>query len=196
MENTKDFIIREAFRLFLHRGYQAVSINDISIAVGLTKGALYHHFKNKEELFRSIVDRYLLLPEVDVEVETLSLSEYIQITFEKTEKFFKTLFDVSQVFSSINHLAFFADALRYYPGYAEAKDLHIASEIEKTRVVLQHAIRTGEIRDDINLDVITNNFFAINLCLAGNMVRQNTLEKGIAMLKDQTKEFYKLLKKP
>ena len=53
MENTKEFIIDEAFKLFLDHSYEAVSISDISQAIGFTKGALYHHFKNKEELFKT-----------------------------------------------------------------------------------------------------------------------------------------------
>ena len=195
MDNTKNFIIEEAFKLFLNHSYEAVSISDISKAIGFTKGALYHHFKNKEDLFRSVVDKYLVLPEIDVDIEKLSLSEYIRLSLVKTQMFLETLFNVTQVFSPINHMSFFTDAYRHYPGYAQAKDSHISKEIEKTRIVLENAVKSGEIRGDINLAVIANNFFAINLCLAGNLVRNNSVEEGITLLKEQTNEFYKLLKK-
>ena len=56
METTKEIIIEKAYHLFLSRGFGAVSVNDICVATGLSKGALYHHFSNKNELFKAVVD--------------------------------------------------------------------------------------------------------------------------------------------
>ena len=195
MDNTKDFIIDEAFKLFLNHSYEAVSISDISNAIGLTKGALYHHFKNKEELFKSVVDKYLFIPEAIVNVETISLLEYIQQTSSEAEKIIKQMFSFTMVFTPINYMSMFADAFRHYPGYAELKGDFISHEIEKTKFVLENAIKSGEIRDDINPSLIATNFFSINMGLAGNLVRNNSIDDAIASLKEQTNEFYKLLKK-
>jgi len=57
-EETKIRILNQAKRLFLEKGYHAASIDDISQAVGLTKGALYCHFKNKEDLLRKILEEF------------------------------------------------------------------------------------------------------------------------------------------
>jgi len=195
MDNTKDFIIDEAFKLFLNHSYEAVSISDISTAIGLTKGALYHHFKNKEELFKSVVDNYLFIPEVVADIETISLYDYIQLIIAQSEKVIKKLFISSLVFTPINYLSLFTDAFRHYPGYAESKGVFINNEIEKTKRVLENAIKSGEIREDINPSLIANNFFSINMGLAGNLVRNNSLDDAISLLKQQTVEFYKLLKK-
>jgi len=102
MENTKDYIIEESFKLFLNHSYEAVSINNISCAIGFTKGALYHHFKSKEELFKSVVDRYLFIPEVVADIDTLSLSEYIQLSIVQAEKIIRKLFSFALVFAPIN----------------------------------------------------------------------------------------------
>lgn len=195
MDNTKDFIIEEAFKLFLNHSYEAVSINDISKVIGFTKGALYHHFKNKEELFKSVVDKYLYIPDVIADAETISLSEYIQLSNSEAEKIIKRLFGFALVYTPINYMSMFADAFRHYPGYAELKGAFITTEIEKTRKVLENAIKSGEIREDINPSLIATNFFSINMGLAGNLVRNNSLDDAIALLKEQTFEFYKLLKK-
>jgi len=56
MNDTREYIIDESYKLFLNRSYEAVSISVISDAIGFTKGALYHHFKNKEELFKAVID--------------------------------------------------------------------------------------------------------------------------------------------
>jgi AcrR family transcriptional regulator len=44
-------ILMTATRLFMQRGYSAVSINDIVQAADVTKPTLYYHFSDKEELF-------------------------------------------------------------------------------------------------------------------------------------------------
>lgn len=47
----KDKIIHEALRQFSTKGYLSTSTADIINAVGTSKGGLYNHFKNKEQLF-------------------------------------------------------------------------------------------------------------------------------------------------
>lgn len=49
-EVTRDKILRKAGVLFNTKGYKATSISDITDATGLTKGAIYRHFDNKEKL--------------------------------------------------------------------------------------------------------------------------------------------------
>jgi AcrR family transcriptional regulator len=196
MENSKELIIDEAFKLFLNHSYEAVSISDISKAIGFTKGALYHHFKNKEELFKSVVDKYLGLPEVINDIGTISLAEYIKLSTAEAEKIIKKIFGFTFVYSPINYLSLYADAFRHYPGYAESEGAFINNEIDKIRIVLENAIKSGEIRSDINASLIATNFFSINMGLVGNLVRNNSLDDAISMLKDQNFEFYKILKNP
>ncbi len=47
---TKARILKHSGHLFNTQGYKATSISDITEATGLTKGAIYRHFKNKDEL--------------------------------------------------------------------------------------------------------------------------------------------------
>jgi AcrR family transcriptional regulator len=49
-EKTAAFIIETVAPIFNQHGYAATSISDITKATGLTKGAIYGNFKNKEEL--------------------------------------------------------------------------------------------------------------------------------------------------
>lgn len=49
-ENTRKKIVESASILFNTKGYKATSISDITTKSGLTKGALYKHFKDKSEL--------------------------------------------------------------------------------------------------------------------------------------------------
>lgn len=56
-EATIDNLIGVARQLFSQRGYAQTSTEDIVRAANVTRGALYHHFKNKEDLFRAVLER-------------------------------------------------------------------------------------------------------------------------------------------
>ncbi|NMP37574.1 MAG: SAM-dependent methyltransferase [Clostridiales bacterium] len=55
--NTKEKILLTALRLFAKRGYEAVSVRDIAGRLGITQAALYKHYKNKRDIFESILKR-------------------------------------------------------------------------------------------------------------------------------------------
>ncbi|GAA1116205.1 helix-turn-helix domain-containing protein [Kitasatospora arboriphila] len=52
---TRAEILGVALDLFTEKGYEATSVRDISEALGVTKSALYYHFRNKEEIVASLV---------------------------------------------------------------------------------------------------------------------------------------------
>jgi AcrR family transcriptional regulator len=52
-------ILATAKRLFVAKGYHGMSMREISEALGVSKAALYYHFKDKEELFLAILRAYL-----------------------------------------------------------------------------------------------------------------------------------------
>lgn len=55
-ENTKNKIINVACELFLTKGYEETRISDIINGLdGLTKGAIYHYFDSKEDIFNAVV---------------------------------------------------------------------------------------------------------------------------------------------
>lgn len=57
MGNRKEEILIVALHLFARDGYEAVSVSQIAGALGITKGALYRHFKSKRDIFDCIVQR-------------------------------------------------------------------------------------------------------------------------------------------
>ena len=56
-KNTKERILEEALKLFSQSGYMGTSMNDIAAELGVTKAALYKHYKSKQEILESIVER-------------------------------------------------------------------------------------------------------------------------------------------
>ena len=57
MSDTKENILLTALNWFAKDGYEAVSVSMIAGALGMTKGALYKHYKNKRDIFDSIIER-------------------------------------------------------------------------------------------------------------------------------------------
>lgn len=54
-EGTRRTLLEAARALFVARGYADTSTPDVVAAAGLTRGALYHHFADKRELFRQVL---------------------------------------------------------------------------------------------------------------------------------------------
>ena len=60
-EKTKSFIVERTASIFNKKGYAGTSLNDLTKATGLTKGALYGNFKNKDEIALSVYDHNIEL---------------------------------------------------------------------------------------------------------------------------------------
>ena len=57
-EETVKLILDVAFRLFMEKGYEHTSIQDIIDNLGgLSKGAIYHHFKSKEDILVAVTEK-------------------------------------------------------------------------------------------------------------------------------------------
>lgn len=54
---TRTALLRESRRLFAAKGYGAVGLSEIVAAAGVTKGALYHNFDSKSELFAAVLEQ-------------------------------------------------------------------------------------------------------------------------------------------
>lgn len=55
---TKENILTQSFQLFLNEGYKEVSIQSIVSHCGISKGAFYHHFVSKEDLYTQVLNRF------------------------------------------------------------------------------------------------------------------------------------------
>ena len=56
-EQTREDIFRSGIKVFARKGYAATTMNDIAREAGVTRGAIYWHFKNKEDFYVEITSR-------------------------------------------------------------------------------------------------------------------------------------------
>lgn len=57
VEETRGKLIAAARRAFAQKGYSEASMDDLTAAAGLTRGALYHNFGDKKGLLQAVIDQ-------------------------------------------------------------------------------------------------------------------------------------------
>ena len=59
VKDNKTHILATAFKLFFQKGYKSVTMSDLVKESGLSKGAFYHYFNSKEELYKHSMDMFM-----------------------------------------------------------------------------------------------------------------------------------------
>jgi TetR/AcrR family transcriptional regulator, transcriptional repressor for nem operon len=194
MADTREYIIDESFKLFLNHSYEAVSISMISEAIGFTKGALYHHFASKEELFIAVVDKYLEIKSLSVDVDNITLADYTNYCTEHARSILQKLFNQTDDFLPISYLSLIVDSFRHYKGFADKTLNFIDMETEKVEKIIKNAIINGEIRNDIDIKVVASQFFSLSAGLAGDFIRNSSIDSALNLMRNQINQLYQLLK--
>lgn len=78
-ELTREMIMDAARDLFVHKGYQHVSMRQIAKELNYSHGAIYYHFKNKAELFYALVEEHFHMLNTE-------LNQILQLELETEEK--------------------------------------------------------------------------------------------------------------
>ncbi|MCK8673310.1 TetR/AcrR family transcriptional regulator [Rhodococcus sp. NPDC003382] len=73
---TRAALLDAAQEIFLRDGYAAAATEEIVVQAGVTRGALYHHFANKRELFRGVIERIQLEAEETLGKQDPETSEW------------------------------------------------------------------------------------------------------------------------
>lgn len=88
-EITRTELLDAAERLFLAQGVSRTSLQDIAAAAGVTRGAVYWHFKDKSDLFNAMVDRIVLpLEEADTLFDVDDGTPVLSLLRERTLEVF------------------------------------------------------------------------------------------------------------
>lgn len=179
--DTKEKIIQVAFNMFLQKGYKEVSLKQIVDAVGLTKGAFYHHFTGKEQLFRQIVEMFLLeggekvyegLPKDNLKQFMIGYLERVIAFMDKMQQ--EIYNNNEKIGISYFLLAF--DGLRLFSDFPE-KVMKIHEKERNTWIeVINNAKRNDEIATSISDKQLAKMFIGVNDGLGMHLVLEGRID--------------------
>ena len=118
---TKMLITEKAFQLFLNNGYKQTSINDLVAATELSKGAIYHYFKSKEQIYEEVIETYILsyYRQVDWDnLKDLNIDELEERIAEFYKYFVPKILSITQKGMSRYFILFF-EALEIQPSFKD-----------------------------------------------------------------------------
>ncbi len=168
MSDTKKIILQKALHLFLQKTYQEVSLQEIVQSVGLTKGAFYHYFKSKDEVFeectRYFFDYYLITDFSDF--PKASLKAFYKAYIYKLGEM-KT--DAEESVKT-NLLMFFVEASRRIPSFQAIYFLQRKKEQSAWMEMVERAKDIKEINSDLDSLDIAQMFLNISDGIAMSML--------------------------
>lgn len=164
---TKALLLRRALFLFMAKSYGSVSMESLLLETGLSKGAIYHHFKGKEALFRSVVDTFLfeafgtLRGVLPLEGDTPLLNT-LQYALAARERYIQTMRQLTEY--QQNDFAFYRlimQAEEFYEGFAERVKAMVEAERLAWRRAINYAIRARELHPDLDVELYVTLIMAI-----------------------------------
>lgn len=200
MKSSKKKIIEKSFYLFLTKSYESVSVREIQESAGVSRGAIYHHFENKEEIYEETIKEYLLPAfsnySIFSEEDNKNMLNTIYASIKYRQIHLLLLKEVTN--SKINDYDFFKfiyQAAEHSSNFKEHANLIVEKDFKAWRNCVQNAMRTGEIRSDIDID-FTAQYFLIAPLGMGNLSAFNKyIHTDINDVRTLYLKFYNLISK-
>ncbi|HRW62142.1 MAG TPA: TetR/AcrR family transcriptional regulator [Bacteroidales bacterium] len=194
MSPTKEHIILTAFRLFLKKGYKEVTMSMLVKATGLSKGAFYHYFENKEQLFIETLDNlfFSITPfnnEMVVNPE-VSFTDYMNMYIDNVKKMASLIKTYAgDEASGMGYYRLMLDVANYAPDFYSKIEKSNQYELAFWMKIVDNAIKRGEFKEDIDKETVASIFqwiqdgIAMNSIFTGNpeLLHRN-LEKAFNQL--------------
>ena len=200
MNPSKKKILDKAFTLFITKSYDSVSMKDIQDASEVSRGAIYHHFKSKEEIYEDVLHEYLLPIFVDystiVEDTDCTLMNAILSAVKARQSHITVLRDIVPFKEAdFYFFKFIYQAIEHSPTFKEKVNLLTEREFSTWRTIIQTAMRKGEIRSDIDVDSVSQWFIISPMGLGLFASFSNYININSSDLRSVYLRYYNLLKK-
>lgn len=199
MNPSKRKILEKAFPLFLVKSYDSVSMREIQELSGTSRGAIYYHFKSKEEIYEDVVNEYLLPVYFNYSLipddERKTFQDIILGAVKYRQNHINTLKEIaSSKLIDFYFFKFIFQASEHSKKFTEQAELLIEKEFNGWRNAIQSGMRSGELRGDLDVDYVAqwliSTPFGLGITTAFNKKNQNSNDLRTTYLK-----FYSLLRK-
>jgi AcrR family transcriptional regulator len=136
--DVKEKILDESIKLFLSKGFYGSTTNELIRLAGISKGALYWHFKNKSDILSSILNKY--------RYEFVDVSKEILDNPEKTfSKRFNAFYKFTSEFARDNRelLLVFTSLLVEFAGTGSEIEKEMKETYQQYVLMIQKSIENG-----------------------------------------------------
>ncbi len=167
MNESRENILRKSLFLFLQKSYKDVTMKDIVESTGLSKGAFYHYFSGKEELFKEIAQLFFSFGALNYnDFDKESLYNFYHQYVETLNGFFATLYaDFKNETNSnapLNLFFIMFEAVNRFPEFLKVElEMH-NKDVEEWKTVINKAKESGEINSTSSNEEIANLFLYCN----------------------------------
>ena len=161
MKDTKAHILQTAFKLFLQKSFKEVTMNEIVEETGLSKGAFYHYFTSKEELFKTVITHYY------VELSGSGFSAFPQTSLKDfIDGYSIAVIAASKTFGmegknntpGINYFLHLFDAYRMIPEFKQQTLMTRKTQLDAWARIISSARKSGEIKTPLQDAELANLF--------------------------------------
>lgn len=154
--DTRELIIQNSFILFIKNGIKEVSINEIIHSCNLSKGAFYHYFESKEQVYMEVLNRfffsYFKKQNVYYSVD-LPLKEKLE-RFERSFLVpYKEIAGLLKADQLTTYFRFLFQAASNYETIRKRVNIHFYRKGYYLYQILETAKEVGEIRSDIDSEI-------------------------------------------
>lgn len=200
-EGRKEFLFKAAFKLFVTKQFDGVSISDIEKETGLTRGAVFYYAETKRDLYEMVMRHYLLKTQnVKNKISFPSectLLEYINYYIDGVKKTMDVIVSIIDASNrdqaSRAYLATLIQVSSMFPEYKKENNKNVQRDIMRWKNVIKSAIERGEIKEDIDVPAIARQF----VCLFYGSSFADSFSQGLNMklLYKQMLLLYNFIKK-
>jgi AcrR family transcriptional regulator len=158
MQGRKEYILDKAFEVFIKVGYDSASMTVLQQELKMSRGAMYRHYKSKDDLFRAVIDKYVfrrLDYYKSADLDSLTVPERIEKDCHLIQTGLEIIVKVSSTgVKFLNFTALLIQAAKVYPGFMELIWLYAKSRRNGWIKAIENSIAKGEIRPDINVEIV------------------------------------------
>jgi AcrR family transcriptional regulator len=199
MNNSREHILKVAFILFLQKSFKAVTMREIVEKTGLSKGAFYHYFSSKEELFNEVISTFYLKM-MAVEFEKFSQESFYGFYHDYVDYLMREFMGLKELLNDtndeddINYFLLIFDALNIFPDYNEFVKKHHARELAAWAEAAARGKASGELNSVMTDEQIARMFVYSNDGIGLHLIQEGRVRQlGTEMLA-LWDGFYKQLK--
>ena len=200
-KSNKEILYKAAFRLFLVKQFEGVSLSDIEKESGLTRGAIFYYANDKKDLFHDIIKHFVIdRQNISAKVNSsdyTSVRDYINLYIkgvrETMDSLYELLPDMSRDNASRAYVSTILEASTFFPDVNTWYRHNVNNDISMWVSVLHKGVENGEIREDIDFLNSAKQF----VCIYYGLTLMNSFSDGLNtnQLLEQMLNFYDFIKK-